>query len=89
MSHTWKKDKVTQDTNARLFALSGRYFVWQNQSKKNKQDLSFNIWHTADLTLTNKEYINKLVSQSDQFKLVFQNESIAILEVVMSDLDLK
>jgi len=83
------KDKVTQDTNTRLFALSGRYFVWQNQSKKNKQDLSFNIWHTADLTLTNKEYINKLVSQSDQFKLVFQNESIAILEVVMSDLDLK
>lgn len=83
------KDKVNSDSDTRLFVLSGRYFVWQNQSEENKKDLSFNIWHTADLTETNKEYINTLLTQNDRFRLVYQNETLAIIEVKKSDLDLK
>lgn len=83
------KDKVELDSDTRLFVLSGRYFVWQNQSETNKQDFSFNIWHTADLTESNKEYINTLISKNDQFRLVFQNETLAIIEVKKPNSDLK
>ena len=83
------QDKIKAESNTRLFALSGRYFVWQNQSEKNRQDLSFNIWHPADLTLTNLEYIQNLVKDSTHFKLVFQNETMVILEVKRVSLDLK
>lgn len=83
------KDKITTDSNTRLLVLSGRYFVWQNQSERNKQDLSFNIWHTADLTETNKQYIYRLIKQSDRFTLIFQNETLAILEVKRANSNLK
>lgn len=65
----------------RLFAVSGRYFLWQSSSENDKKSISYNIWSPADLTLEDNMLIDKLKSDTSHFSLVFSNPSIAIFEV--------
>ncbi len=73
-------DKVAPTNGKRLLVLSGRSFIWLQSSKKNKDDLSFNIWNPSDLTFENKKQIQRF-ADDPHFSLVFENSTLAIFEV--------
>lgn len=73
-------DQLESKPNKVIFALSGRYFDWQNKTEKQKMDLSFNIWRPVDLSFNNRSYINHL-KNSKHFTLLYSNSKIALLEV--------
>lgn len=74
-------DGIEHANGKRLFILSGRYFQWQASSRKSKEALNFNIWSPADLTFEDEKYIQFILSDSMHFKLVYKNQTIAIVEV--------
>lgn len=74
-------DKLGKSDGPRLLVLSGRYFIWQNASLKDKLALNYNVWYPSDLTLSDIEQVDKLLLSSPGFKLVFQNPTMAIIEV--------
>lgn len=74
-------DAVNPTNGKRLLALSGRYFVWQNSSKKNKYALSYDVWYPKDLTFEDEKIIQQFKEDETHFKLIYQNPAIAIFEV--------
>jgi hypothetical protein len=75
------KDAVLPNSDTRVLALSGRYFLWQKKPKEDKDALFYNIWHPIDLTLEDKKTIANLLSDKTHFSLLYQNPTIALLEV--------
>lgn len=73
-------DELNKAQRERLFAVSGRYFIWQNSKKEDKHSFAYNVWHPADLTFDNKNYINVLKSDP-RFLPVFENPSMVIFKV--------
>lgn len=76
------KDSIASDSGKRLWILSGRYFNWQKASKDNREALYFNVWAPSDLDFNSQKYIQFLLSDSQHFKLVYQNNTLAIVEVL-------
>ncbi len=75
-------DKIVQTgSSKRLLVLSGRYFIWQKASQKDKLAFNYNVWYPADLTLEDIGQINSLLLSSKKFKLVYQNSTLAVVEV--------
>lgn len=74
-------DAIGPQNAKRLLAVSGRYFVWQNASKTDKENLSFNIWYPVDLTYENRSYLLSVFTDTNHFKPVFDNPSMVIFEV--------
>jgi hypothetical protein len=73
----------TLDTTAPnhvLFAVSGRYFQWQQANETQKKDLSFNIWVPHDLSFSDIKYIQQL-TYTPEFRLIYKNDGVAILEL--------
>lgn len=76
------QDDVTGPSSGkRLLVLSGRYFIWQDSSYGEKHSLNYNVWYPADLTLDNKQQIERFVADPDHFMLVYQSPTLAIFEV--------
>jgi hypothetical protein len=74
------EDQLSQEKpDVLLFALSGRYFHWQEAQTKEKLDLSFNVWSPKDLSFANLKYVNSL-KESDVFLPVFENRTMAVLK---------
>jgi hypothetical protein len=74
------EDQLPQEKpDVLLFALSGRYFHWQEAQTKDKLDLSFNVWSPKDLSFANLKYVNSL-KESDVFLPVFENRTMVILK---------
>ena len=64
-----------------LFVIGGRYFAWQNLSNEEKESTFYNIWSPVQMNTYNKIYFDFL-NQSQQFKLLYKNDQLAIFEVI-------
>ena len=64
-----------------LFAIGGRYFAWQKLPAIQKESSFYNIWSPKIMTDNDKTYVDFLIS-SQQFKIVYRNDEIAIFEVI-------
>lgn len=77
------KDGLLEKPSKRriLFILSSRYFTWQDFPDNQKQSSFYNVW--APKLITNKQdaYIDFL-TQDSQFKLLYKNDQLAIVEVL-------
>lgn len=62
-----------------LFAVSGRFLVWQNLPDELRLDETYLIWGPKDLTPQGEDYIDLLTKGG--FKKIFQNKGVSILEV--------
>ena len=74
-------DAILPTNGKRIFALSGRYFLWQKSSLENKQAIYFNIWYPADLTYEDIQKVTTLLEDTTHFKLVYYNPTVVIVEV--------
>lgn len=74
-------DSIQPTRGIRLLILSGRYFQWQMENQDNREALYFNIWSPADLSFNNQKYIQFLLLDPQHFSLVYQNNTLAIVEV--------
>lgn len=63
-----------------LFLVSGRYISWQNLAEEIRYDVSYNIWGARDLTLEGLRFAQTL-EQTPDFKEVFRNQAMVILEI--------
>jgi len=65
----------------RLLALSGRFFSWQAASERDRQSPAFNVWRPRALTREEAK-VTRGLTRSPLFHLVFENESLALFEVM-------
>lgn len=74
------KDRLSDEyPQTILFAVSGRFLVWQNLPDKLRLDPTYLIWGPKDLTPEGLEYSNSLAENG--FKKVFQNRAVVVFEV--------
>lgn len=70
-----------QDSRTKtLVNLGGRYFVWQRFSAAQKLSSFFQVWTPQKLAENDLAFIKKL-SSSSRFRLVYQDDENAILEI--------
>ncbi len=74
------EDALEPYAKKRLYVISGRYFLWQNSTLEDRQSLAYNIWYPVDMSTLNLRYVDELGASSEEFKLVFQNQNLAIFE---------
>ncbi len=74
------KDRLSDEyPQTILFAVSGRFLVWQNLPDKLRLDSTYLIWGPKDLTPEGLEYSNSLAENG--FKKVFQNRAVVVLKI--------
>ncbi len=64
-----------------LFILSGRYFAWQDFPETEKESSFYNVWAPRLINEKENAYIDYLL-QDNQFKLLYRNDQVAILELL-------
>ncbi|MBI2049686.1 hypothetical protein HYT32_02160 [Candidatus Roizmanbacteria bacterium] len=64
-----------------LFVIGGRYFAWQRLTVEQKEKTFYNVWSPRKLMEDDIVYLDFLIS-SLNFKIVYRNDEIAILEVI-------
>lgn len=64
-----------------IFAVGGRYFAWQNLSKKEKESSFYNIWSPRLTSSEDKTFIYFL-SKSSSFKLIYTNDEISLFKII-------
>lgn len=62
----------------RLFIVGGRYFAWQNLTELQKKSFYYNIWRPHRIDYADIPYLNFLTSN---FKVIYQNNELVILEI--------
>lgn len=76
------KDSIEPEPKKRLYVVSGRYFLWQNSTPEDKNSLAYNIWYPVDMSTLNLRYVNELSAAERYFKPVYQNQNLAIFEIL-------
>lgn len=64
----------------RLFIASGRYFAWQELPDKEKRSFYFNIWSPKLIKEPDVPFL-KMLSESYDFKIVYQNNELIVFEI--------
>lgn len=63
-----------------LLVIGGRYLAWQKLPEEWKASYYYNIWRPHKIEITDLSYLNFLTSDPN-FKLLYQNDELAILEI--------
>jgi len=77
------KDKLDFENKSRgktIFIFSGRYFAWQKLPEEQKLSFYYNIWKPQKLSVEELSYID-LLTRDSNYKLIYQNNELAIFEI--------
>lgn len=75
------KDELSKDERKRkktFYIVGGRYFTWQKLTKEEKLGSYYNIWRPQKIDKLDFPKINYL---SQNFKVLFQNDELVVLEI--------
>lgn len=76
------KDELIKDSKIKLLVLSARFFIWENALEEEKLNYFYNVWSPSDLTLNDYRFINLLLSDQENFRLIYMNRGGAIVEIL-------
>ncbi|MCM2254031.1 MAG: hypothetical protein NDJ94_00030 [Vicinamibacteria bacterium] len=77
------RDKLaTTATERVVVALGGRFFAWQAAPPELKRATHFNVWRPRDLNAAGRLEVERWCA-SGRFRRLFQNEGVALLEIVV------
>ncbi len=77
-------DSLTQTTDKKLLALSGRSFLWLQSDLADKLLFNYNVWSPNNLSLRNLYFIESL-KKSPKINAIYESPYMVILEVDLSD----
>lgn len=76
------KDELIKDSKIKLLVLSARFFIWENALEEEKLNYFYNVWSPSDLALNDYRFINLLLSDQENFRLIYMNRGGAIIEIL-------